>query len=259
MKIALVQYKIAWENKEKNIEWFERILREDRSQAQLFLLPEMSFTGFSMNVKKTAESDGLTLKKMTSLAKTYEVGIGFGWVKDVNGEYENHYTIVDQTGHVVTDYVKIHPFMQEKDVVKCGDTISTFEIDRFPMGLFICFDLRFPELFRMIAKEVHAVFIPANWPRARSEHWKKLLQARAIENQLYILAINCVGEIGGLDYSGDSCAINPNGDVIEMISDKPGIILYELEDDVEEYRTKFPALKELDPSIFGKTALFIHE
>ena len=89
-----------------------------------------------------------------------------------------------------------------------------------------------------------AIIIPANWPAKRAEHWKALLKARAIENQVYIFAANCQGNIGGIYYSGDSCVINPDGQVLEMLSDQEGVIVYDLVDDVFLYRKAFPVLKD---------------
>lgn len=96
----------------------------------------------------------------------------------------------------------------------------------------------------MVARDVSAVIIPANWPAKRSEHWKTLLRARAIENQVYILAVNCYGNLFGQYYSGDSCVINPNGEVLEMLSGQEGIISFELFDNVDEFRTRFPVLQD---------------
>ena len=118
------------------------------------------------------------------------------------------------------------------------------------MAVFICYDLRFPELFRAVSDKVSAVIIPANWPAKRSKHWKTLLQARAIENQVYILAVNCQGDMNGQYYSGDSCIINPNGDILDSLSDCEGVIHFDLPDDVEQYRNSFPVLKDRRPKLY---------
>ena len=86
----------------------------------------------------------------------------------------------------------------------------------------------------------HIIIVPANWPAKRSAHWKALLRARAIENQVYILAINCVGDIGGVDYTGDSCIIDPEGGIRAMLSGTEGNLYYTLTDDVESFRAAFP-------------------
>lgn len=242
MKIALYQMHIIWENKKANYAQFERRLKEmNEEKVDLFLMPEMSFTGFSMNTNVTKESRLVTVNKMANYAKQYHVAIGFGWVKDCGEKCENHYTIISKQGEILCDYAKIHPFSfsGEDEKFRGGDKIKSFIYDGIACSAFICYDLRFPEIFQIASKKVHIIFIPANWPQKRREHWRCLLQARAIENQVYIVAINCVGEIGGVDYSGDSCVINPNGEVLIELSGQEGILKYELTDDVEIFRNAF--------------------
>lgn len=247
MKIALAQTGIVWEDKSSNFRIAERIMQEqsDRGIEAVFF-PEMSFTGFSMNTAVTGETDLSTVKKLSSLAKANNINIGFGWVENTEDKSKNRYSIVDRSGVEISSYAKIHPFSYsgEDKYFTGGDEISVFSIEEIPFSTFICYDLRFPELFRSVADKAHAIIIPACWPAKRSEHWKALLKARAIENQVYIFAVNCVGDIGGQYYSGDSCVINPNGDIIEMLSDKEGVITYDFEDDVGKYRKQFPVLND---------------
>lgn len=221
------------------------------SDTELFLLPEMSFTGFSMNTASTADHDEETLKLIKKIASQHHVSIGFGWVRAAADKCENVYTIVDPVGTVVSEYVKIHPFSysNEDKFFVGGNQIITYKIGGISFSTFICYDLRFPELFRRVCKDVHAVIIPANWPAKRSDHWKTLLRARAIENQVYIFAVNCFGEINGISYSGDSCIIDPNGDIIADLSNKAGIIKYEFFDDTDRFRKSFPVLDDIKNEI----------
>ena len=170
---------------------------------------------------------------------------------------KNRYSIVDRTGNVVSSYVKIHPFSYsgEDEKFMGGNALSLFTIGEVSFSTFICYDLRFPELFRAVADKVHAVIVPACWPAKRSEHWKTLLRARAIENQVYVFAVNCVGDISGQHYSGDSCVINPTGDVLKMLSDREGVLTYDFKDDVEDYRKQFPVLKNRRNELYRKTVL----
>lgn len=252
MKIALVQSHIIWENKDENISRFETVVSEN-PDTDLFLLPEMSFTGFSMNTVKTAESGEETVERIRNIVSGYKVSAGFGWVRSKNGKCENVYSIMDSSGRIISDYAKIHPFSYsgEDKYFTGGNEISVFRIGDVPFSVFICYDLRFPELFRAVCKDIHAVIIPANWPGKRSEHWKTLLRARAIENQVYIFAVNCAGEMNGLYYSGDSCVIDPNGTVKEMLSGKEGIIKFEWMDDTDRFRRSFPVLDDIkqDPVV----------
>lgn len=252
MTITLVQSNIIWEDKIANIAKAESLIPSNQ-MSDLILFPEMSFTGFSMNIDLTKELKKETCLIMKDIAKRYGKSLGFGWVKDCGEKCENHYSIIDSDGNTIADYAKMHPFSYygEDKYFLGGNDIKIFEFKTIPFSAFICYDLRFPELFREVANKVHAVIIPACWPAKRAEHWKALLRARAIENQIYVFAVNCVGNVGGLDYSGDSCVIDPDGKVIEMLSDKEGVITYEFEDDVEKYRALFPVLKDRRLDIYG--------
>lgn len=243
MKIALYQMNIIWEDKEKNYKNLEeQLYRLYEKNVELFLLPEMSFTGFSMNVDVTKESKNETVNRMIEFAKKYNVAIGFGWVKDCGEKSENHYTIVNKAGEVISDYAKIHPFSfsGENQKFRGGERTVTFKLGDMIFSTFICYDLRFPEIFQAVSKDAHVIIIPADWPEKRSEHWKCLLRARAIENQVYIAAVNCVGEIGGLIYSGDSCIIDPEGKVLVQSSGAEGVLEYELINNLNVYRNAFP-------------------
>ena len=245
MKIALVQSHIIWEDKERNLAKLEEILK-DHPGADLYLLPEMSFTGFSMNTGITADRGTETADRVRELAIRHQTAIGFGWTRSAGEKCRNVYTIIGGDGGIAAEYVKIHPFSYsgEDDFFCGGDRIITANIGGIPFSVFICYDLRFPEVFRAVCEYVHAVIIPANWPEKRSVHWKTLLRARAIENQVYIFAVNCVGESGGTEYSGDSCVITPDGTIAEMLSGEEGMIMYEFCDDTERYREAFPVMKD---------------
>lgn len=243
MKLGLCQMNIAWEDKAANYSFLERILKkEQKRKIDFLMLPEMSFTGFSMNTDKTKESDCQTIDKISYFAKVYQMAIGFGWVKDCGEKSENHYTVVDREGIVISDYIKIHPFSfaGEDQKFQGGKKIVFFELHGIVFATCICYDLRFPEIFQIASKKAQAIVVPANWPQKRREHWKCLLEARAIENQVYMIGINCIGEIGGLAYSGDSCVINPNGEVKADAGMREMVLEYELADDVEQFRNVFP-------------------
>lgn len=247
IKIALYQMHIIWEDKEANYLQLENKLRELKDKkTELLLLPEMSFTGFSMNTDVTKESHMETVSKMAEYAKQYHIAIGFGWVKDCGEKAENHYSIVNENGEVLSDYEKIHPFSYSGEDKKFqgGGRIGHFKLKGIPFSSFICYDLRFPEIFQIASKEAHVILVPANWPEKRRGHWRCLLQARAIENQVYIIGVNCVGNIGGVDYSGDSCVIDPNGEILMESSRQDGVLEYELTDDVNEFRTMFQVKRD---------------
>lgn len=256
MRIAVYQMNITWENKKRNYLKVEQLLKTCEKRNDLLLLPEMSFTGFSMNTDMTKESHLETISKMMEYTRKFQIAIGFGWVKDCGEKSENHYTIIDKAGKIISDYVKIHPFSfsGEDQKFRGGSCISSFEFMDVRFASFICYDLRFPEIFQIASKTAHVILIPANWPQKRRDHWRCLLRARAIENQVYIIAINCIGEIGGLTYLGDSCVIDPNGKIMLEMSDCEGILEYELIDDVEDFRNLFQVKKDRCEELYIKYA-----
>lgn len=244
---------IIWEDKEANYLRFESKIKEMYDKKiDLFLLPEMSFTGFSMRTDITKESRLETVDKMINYAKKYHTAIGFGWVKECGEKSENHYTVVNRNGEIISDYVKIHPFSYsgEDKKFKGGEKVEIFELLGIPFSSFICYDLRFPEIFQVASKEAHIILVPANWPQSRQDHWRCLLQARAIENQVYIFAVNCVGKIGGVDYSGNSCVIDPNGKILHELSGQEGILEYELIDDAESFRKAFAVRNDRNEQLY---------
>ena len=258
MRIALVELNIEWENKKANFDKLENIISSiSEEKADLLLLPEMSFTGFSMNVAKTKDSDMETVDHIKDLSCKTEMAIGAGWVKEGDKLCENHYSIIYGNEQLL-DYVKIHPFSYSKEdnFFMGGNKISYCKYKDFDIGVQICYDLRFPEPFQALSKSTSLIIVPANWPQKRREHWNTLLKARAIENQVYIAGINCAGEIGGLMYSGDSQLINPNGDicnakVIEVgSSDK--VLIYDIKNDVPSYRDSFPTKDDRKEQLYIK-------
>lgn len=242
LKIAILQTNIIWENKKENI------LRLKESTALLrgkeidvLFLPEMCFTGFSMNIEKTQDRENETLTMVRGLAEQEGIAIGFGWVKANMGKGENHYTVVGKDGEILSDYIKLHPFSfaHENQYFYAGNALSFYELNGICLSDFICYDLRFPEIFQIASQKAHIIVIAANWPAKRALHWNVLLRARAIENQAYIVAINCEGKIGGLEYEGGSCVISPNGEVLAR-PDERGLLICDIHDDTETYRHQFP-------------------
>lgn len=273
MRAALYQMHIAYEDKESNYRKAENKIREAASyDTDLFLMPEMSFTGFSMDTDLTGEEASDILRcavvdRIAGWAREYHMYIGFGWVKrdafHAEGEKrrwsENHYTIVDRTGSVISDYIKIHPFSYggEARAFRKGDHLSFCEIEGIPVSTFICYDLRFPELFRKACDRAELMIVPANWPDDREEVWKTLIRARAMENLCYVAAINEVGKSGKLHYSGDSGVFNPWGEELPLINPdtapdgvQEGLLIYDIPHDASKFRQRFPALRDRRPELY---------
>lgn len=244
MKLAIAQTNIHFEQQTKNLfvamEWIEKAAQK---HADCILFPEMSFTGFSMHASFLAALAPEAILEMQNLARYHHIAIGFGYVaSNLNGKYENHYMLCDKSGNTILDYTKIHPFSYtHEDAYYCGGKeIITQTLETIPISVLICYDLRFPEVFRLAAKNAALIIVPANWLKKRSEHFQLLLRARAIENQVYILGINCVGTQEGMQFLGNSCLVNPEGEILTSCGSMAGLYFTEFENDVAGYRAKFP-------------------
>lgn len=260
MKIALGQLRICWEDKQANLERAERCaeLLAERG-TDMFLLPEMSLTGFSMRTDRTKEASKETVEQIKELAQKYHMAVGVGWVKDTGVLCENHYSLVTARGELL-DYAKLHPFRYggETERFRGGDALSVCEYEGFRIGVQICYDLRFPEPFQALSKAADLILVPANWPAKRREHWDTLLKARAIENMVYVAGINCAGNMGGQYYSGGSGVYAPDGacpaaEIIRLPKscEEEQILLCEIENDVFDYRAKFPVREDRREDLYG--------
>ncbi|MBV6493616.1 MAG: Omega-amidase YafV [Turneriella sp.] len=218
MRIALISLDQAWEDKESNLELCKKFIKQASDQCvELVVFPEMTLTGFSNNIDATAEDfeTSQTIQEFQSLAKNHDIAINFGIVARDGEKALNKSIFIDNFGNVLADYSKIHPFSfaGEDRFFNAGDKLTVVEFKDFKIGLTICYDLRFPELYSALAPKCDLIVNIANWPQKRVEHWNTLLKARAIENQIFIAGVNRVGIDGnGLEYSESSMVFNANGD-----------------------------------------------
>jgi len=245
MKMALGQIEIVWEDKKRNMEKLEKFVEKAKTlEADIVLFPEMSLTGFSMNIEKVASNDAP--KWLMQISKKYEIYIGAGYVEMKNGKGLNKYVIVSPDD-IVCLYTKIHLFSpggEDKYYIP-GKEIVTCSIMDVNITLFICYDLRFPYIFQAASKSTDVFVIPANWPEKRREHWLTLLKARAIENQCYVLGINRVGKDPKTSYSGDTSAFDPWGNGLGSLSYIEGILFVDVKPaKVKEARRVFPVLRD---------------
>ena len=253
MKIALIQLDIAWESKKANYERAKSFVkRASEEKCDVVVFPEMFNTGFSMNISAIAENDdGETNSVLSEIAKKYDIYLIAGFpVKEQDEEKGRNIAVVyDRRGIRIAAYTKIHPFSfsgEDKYYIAGNDTII-FNIDGIPCSIFICYDLRFPEVFRKVAQDVHAVFVIANWPASRKDHWETLLKARAIENQCFVIGVNRTGTDGnGITYPGASHIFDPLGNDILCGGEKEEFLTGNTNPaEVAEVRSRFPFLKDM--------------
>lgn len=245
MKIALVSLKQIWEDKKANLDLCEKYIQEASEQnVDLIIFPEMTLTGFSNNISFTAEDfdESETIKSFLVLAKTFKIGIIFGVVVLDKDKALNKSIFVNKDGKIIGDYSKIHPFSfaGEDKFFNAGNNLETVIFGDFKIGLTICYDLRFPELYSGLATKCDLIVNIANWPLKRAEHWNTLLKARAIENQIFIASVNRTGIDGnGLEYIESSNIFNANGDKLDFVQYED-IKIYEIDTNwTREFKSKF--------------------
>ncbi len=256
MKIGLVQFDIAWEDVEENHRRVARRLEEAASRgARLAILPEMFCTGFSMDASRIAQPPGgpteIFLKERAAALGLWILGS----IPESGDVAPKNTALVVSPGREVFRYAKIHPFSYagEHRHYAAGDRVLTVEIEGLRVTPFICYDLRFPEPFRLAAAETDLFAVVANWPEARREHWKTLLRARAIENLAYVAGVNRVGDGGKLHYAGDSALIDPWGDTLAEGNDREAVLVAEVDPaKVAEARKKFPVLEDVRPGAYRR-------
>jgi predicted amidohydrolase len=259
MQIIGCQLDIRWEDKEANFAAVRQMLGPavDTSPA-LILLPEMFAVGFSMHVDQIAEEvDGATEQFLAALAAERKAYVMAGVVgRQPDGRGRNEAVIFDPTGHRIARYTKLNPFSLGGETKRYarGVDVQVIGVGPWQLAPFVCYDLRFPEIFRRAAQlGANLMVVIANWPVVRIDHWTALLAARAIENQAYVVGLNRTGRDPHLVYSGRSVIFDPHGHVVTELDDRPGLLTAELDlGALERYRHDFPALCDLRPEFLPK-------
>ena len=253
MQLIGIQLDIAWEQPAANHQRASQMLAAaDVKPGAMVVLPEMFPTGYSMNTAATVEGpDGPTRQFYTQLARRYQCTVVGGLVScsDKAGCGRNEAVVVSPPGEQLALYCKMRPMRLggEIDHYDRGESITTFQWGELTVCPFICYDLRFPELFRAGARAGAQMFIViASWPSHRQAHWTALLRARAIENQAYVVGVNRCGTDPQFRYAGGSVCFDPHGTAIAELDDKPGLLTAPIDPKVViDWRQQFPALLDL--------------
>jgi predicted amidohydrolase len=265
MRAHLVQLDIAWEDPARNFERVADLLdRVEVGRNDLVLLPEMFDSGFSLNIERTADA-GATLAFLTNLATDLGVYVQGGRTVRAGAKATNRAPAIGPDGSVLADYAKIHPFSfgNEPERFDAGGEVVTYRWADGGSGLSVCpavcYDLRFPELFRIGLRRGAEVFaLGANWPSSRQHHWRALLIARAIENQAYVLGVNRTGTDPNLVYAGGSLAVGPRGEIVGELGAEEAVLSVEVQPQaIRAWRETFPAWKDIRLIHEGGTGLLL--
>lgn len=248
MNVIAVQPDIVWENKAANFEKTRRLLAQAAPEKDsLVVLPEMFATGFSMNTEATAEPyGGPTEQFLAATAREFGVCLIAGAaLRGRDGQVRNKAVVFSPAGELLAFYAKMRPFTPggEARQYAAGKHPAVFTWRGWTVAPLICYDLRFPELFRAAgaAHPPHLFTVMANWPEPRIHHWVRLLQARAIENQAYVAGVNRCGRDPQHVYNGRSIIVDPHGEILADAAQREGCIQCRLDlDALEKYRSQFP-------------------
>ncbi|WP_439881143.1 amidohydrolase [Pontibacter sp. MBLB2868] len=253
LHITIVQTELQWQNAEANRGMFSEKLNAAAPQTDLIVLPEMFTTGFSMNAPDLAEeSDGPTLSWMQQEARKHQAVLTGSVIVREDANYYNRLYWVSPDGSYET-YDKRHLFRLAKEhhTYTAGNKKLIVDLKGWKICPMVCYDLRFPVWSRNASNSYDLLLYVANWPKVRSQPWRVLLQARAIENLAYVVGVNRTGIDGNNHpYSGDSAIIHPKGFHLLETSEAEGVHTVRLsKKELEDFREAFPA--HLDADLFS--------
>ncbi|HSU29057.1 MAG TPA: amidohydrolase [Chitinophagaceae bacterium] len=252
LTLTLIQTDLHWEDKAANLKMLEEKILAIKSTTEIIVLPEMFSTGFSMRAKELAEKmDGETITWMKKLAAKKKMILTGSLIISENGKFYNRLVWMLPNGEYGY-YDKRHRFAYagENEHYTAGTKRLITSVNGWKIQVLVCYDLRFPVWSRQNGPllEFDAIIYVANWPEKRIQAWKTLLQARAIENQCYVIGVNRVGNDGNNNWhSGDSMVVDPMGETLYHSNDEEDIFTITLDKaHLQRTREKFPFWKDAD-------------
>lgn len=261
MKHAIYQMDIIAgnpeENRKKVEKWVEQVY--DSEQPDVIVLPEMWTTAYTLpELDQLADDHGTpTVPFLQNLASSYGINIiGGSFANKKGGKVYNTSVVIDRSGRIIYEYDKIHlvPMLDEPSYLEGGkEKAHVYELEGVKMGLIICYDLRFPELARSLALQgAQILYVVAEWPTARKEHWVALQTARAIENQMFVVSCNRIGAYHGEDFAGISMVVDPWGTTLNIGDEQNEETLVESLSlgNVPKIRRDVPVFKSRVPKLY---------
>ncbi|MBS1597143.1 MAG: amidohydrolase [Bacteroidetes bacterium] len=258
LTITIIQPQLSWENKQENFRALSEKINAVQEKTEIVILPEMFSTGFSMNPEKLAETmDGETVNWMKKIAQQKKIILTGSVIireKDESGDkYFNRLIWMLPNGEYGY-YDKRHLFAYAGEDEKYSPGIKRLiaSVKGWKINLLVCYDLRFPVWARQSGEEgtseYDLMIYVANWPEKRIHAWKTLLQARAIENQCYVVGANRIGIDGNeIVYNGNSMIVDPLGEVVYLGPNKEDTFTYTInKEKLTEVRSRFPFWKDAD-------------
>ena len=259
VRICSAQITSVWDDPDSTLQKADLFIRHAaQCGAALICFPEQFATGWDPgSTRHTEDIDGCIVSSLRDLAKENHIAIlgSFRERRNPATPPNNTAVLIDENGRILTSYSKIHLFSPggENNSFSPGSELGIFRFGPLTCGIAICYDLRFPELFRLYANAgVEAMFVPAAWPAARMSHWELFITARACENQMYVTGINTTGTNPVDTYSGGSMTADPTGSVISRAGPAEQLLFCDLDPDiVRSARSSFPVAKDCRPDLYS--------
>lgn len=255
IRAAAIQFNVKQGDVDANLAYVREALRRAAGQgANLAVLPEMWSSGFAYrDLNRLALRTAGIVDELLALSRELKLVI-VGSMPEPNGDKVFNTVCVADNGALAGVYRKIHLFslLGEDLAFSGGDSWLLADTSIGKVGVIICYDLRFPELSRRLAIEGAGVIcVPAQWPKPRQEHWRTLLRARAIENQLFVVACNACGMIGKLEFFGMSMIVDPKGEVLGEAGADEGEIIAPLDlQAMSDWRRQIPCFNDRKPELY---------
>lgn len=275
LTVTIIQTHLHWEDKTANLQMLEEKIRNISEKTELVVLPEMFSTGFSMRPELWAETmEGETVQWMKKLAAEKKIILtGSVIIKEKKNYYNRLIWMLPNGQYGIYDKRHRFAFAGEDKHYKAGAKRLIAAVKGWKINLQVCYDLRFPVWARQAPSqpppageekgsgtgpEYDILIYVANWPERRNHAWKTLLQARAIENQCYVIGVNRVGNDGnGIYHSGDSMIIDPMGELLYTKKDDEDIFTIALDKKhLISVREKLPFLKDADRFLIPDDDIF---
>jgi len=255
IQAAAIQFNVKQGDVDANLAYVRAALKSAAENgANLAVLPEMWSSGFAYkNLNELAGRTAGIVEELLELSRTLKLVI-VGSMPEPHGAKVFNTVYVADNGTLAGTYRKLHLFslLGEDKAFDSGDSWLLADTSLGKIGVIICYDLRFPELSRRLAVEgAQVICVPAQWPKPRQEHWRTLLRARAIENQLFVVACNTCGLVGKLDFFGMSMVIDPKGEVLAEGSEAEGTVQAPLDLQVmADWRAQIPCFNDRRPELY---------
>jgi len=257
--IALAQMDLALGNIAQNFSMAQAQIYQAKARgADIVVLPELWSTASDLehSLMRASSLNGGMFARLAEIARENQIAIVGSMLEMRDAQIYNTATMHDARGERVGVYRKLHlvPMFDEDKYLAAGYDAPVFESKHGKFALGICYDLRFPELWRHYALEgARIAFVPAEWPQQRIAHWRTLVPARAIENQMFMVACNRVGTSKGETFNGHSMIVDPWGETVVEGDDRADLLIAQIDLDlVDDVRARVPVFKDRRADVYGK-------